>query len=207
MSQFLKFLTVITFIFSFNALAKGDGSEIQEGNLFIKVKLETDLGDIIVELDRRRAPITVNNFLRYVVKGSYDDTIFHRIIPGFAVQGGGYDKDFVAKPSFGPIFNESGNGLKNDMYTIAMARQDDPHSANRQFFFNVMDNAYLNPGKDWGYAVFGLVVQGAEVVDAMAEVETAYKADVGWRDVPVKTVMLKKATLLPMMPVQPKATQ
>lgn len=207
-----KFLTIVFLAVSILATsisvhAKGDGSEIQKSNLFPKVKFETDMGDIVVELDRRRAPITVNNFLRYVEKGSYDDTIFHRIIPNFAVQGGGYDKDYVAKPSFGTIINESGNGLKNDMYTIAMARQDDPHSANRQFFFNVIDNAFLNPGRDWGYAVFGLVVQGAEVVDAMAQVETAYNMDVGWKDVPVKPLMLKKVTLLPMMPVQPRANK
>ena len=99
------------------------------------------MGDIIVELDRSRAPITVNNFLRYVDKRSYEDTIFHRIVPDFVVQGGGYDSNFLEKPSFGKIFNESGNGLKNVMYNITMARQDDPHSATRQFFFNMSTGA------------------------------------------------------------------
>lgn len=207
MSRFQNF----TFIFSIfltmtitcSALAKGDGSEIQPDNWYPKVKFETDAGDIVVELDRRKAPITVNNFLRYVAKESYDDTVFHRIVRGFVVQGGGYDAEFKELSSFAPIFNESGNGLKNSMYTIAMARQDKPHSATRQFFFNVIDNDYLNPGRNWGYTVFGLVMEGAEVVDALAQVETEYKVELGWRDVPVENVMLKKVTIMPERQVQP----
>lgn len=187
----------ITFVSLSVFAASKDGSHIQPNNLYPRVKIETDLGDMVVELDRRRAPITVDNFLRYVEKGSYDNTVFHRIIPGFVVQGGGYDAEYRALPVFGQIFNESGNGLKNDMYTVAMARGDDPHSANRQFFFNVNDNRTLNPGRNWGYTVFGLVLEGAEVVDKLAEVETAYNTELGWRDVPVENVMLNKVTLLP----------
>lgn len=193
-----RFLMVIIAIVSLPALAAGkDGSHIQPNNLYPRVQIETDLGTLIVELDRRRAPITVNNFLRYVEKGSYDNTVFHRIVPGFVVQGGGYDAEFNELPAFGQIFNESGNGLKNDMYTIAMAREDAPHTAKRQFFFNVIDNEFLNPGRKWGYAVFGLVLEGAEVVDKLAQVETAYNMELGWRDVPVENVMLKKIILLP----------
>lgn len=197
MSRLINILLSFCLVCASHAIAMNDGSHLQPHNLFPKVKFETDAGNIVVELDRRRAPLTVNNFLRYVEKGSYNDTLFHRIVPGFAVQGGGYDIDFRELPSFGKIFNESGNGLKNDMYTIAMARQDAPHSAQRQFFFNVVDNDYLNPGRNWGYAVFGLIVEGAEVVDALAEVETGYNIELGWKNVPVEPVMLKKVTLLP----------
>ncbi|BDX05421.1 peptidylprolyl isomerase [Planctobacterium marinum] len=193
-----RYLVALLAMISFSISAQSkDGSHIQPDNFYPKVKIETDLGNMTVELDRRRAPITVNNFLRYVEKGSYDNTVFHRIIPGFVVQGGGYDAEFNTLPAFGQIYNESGNGLKNDMYTVAMARGDDPHSANRQFFFNVQDNRSLNPGRNWGYTVFGLVLEGAEVVDKLAEVETAYNMELGWRDVPVENVMLKKVTLLP----------
>ncbi|MBE1302291.1 MAG: peptidyl-prolyl cis-trans isomerase [Alteromonadaceae bacterium] len=190
-------LLCVLLSFQFPAFAVKDGSEIQADELYPRVKLETSMGDIEVELDRKRAPITVNNFLRYVNRGSYDNTIFHRIVPNFVVQGGGYDAEFNAQPAFPPIFNESGNGLKNDLYTIAMARQDSPHSANRQFFFNAKDNDSLNPGRRWGYTVFGQVLSGAEVVDAMATVETEYNMKVGWQNVPVEPVMLIKATILP----------
>ncbi len=199
-----KALLLALMLFPLASLAAKDGSHIQPNNLYPRVKIETDLGNMVVELDRRRAPITVNNFLRYVEKGSYDDTVFHRIVPGFVVQGGGYDKDFNELPSFGKIFNESGNGLKNDIYTVAMAREDDPHSARRQFFFNVADNDYLNPGRNWGYAVFGLVLEGAEVVDQLSQLETAYNVELGWRDVPVENVMLKKITLLPEPAINPQ---
>lgn len=190
-------LLCVLLSFQFPTLAAKDGSEIQADELYPRVKLETSMGDIEVELDRKRAPITVNNFLRYVNRGSYDNTIFHRIVPNFVVQGGGYDAEFNAQPAFPPIFNESGNGLKNDLYTIAMARQDSPHSANRQFFFNAKDNDSLNPGRRWGYTVFGQILSGAEVVDAMATVETEYNMKVGWQNVPVEPVMLIKATILP----------
>ena len=155
------------------------------------------MGDIVVELDRRRAPITVNNFLRYVDKRAYEDTIFHRIVPGFVVQGGGYTADFNGKSNFPDIFNESGNGLTNDLHTIAMARQSDPHTANRQFFFNVNDNSSLNPGRDWGYAVFGVIVEGEDIVDAMSEVETEYSIRLNANNVPIEPIIIKKMTVLP----------
>jgi peptidyl-prolyl cis-trans isomerase A (cyclophilin A) len=178
------------------AKAKDDGSHIQPDNYYPRVKMITSMGDIIVELDRSRAPITVNNFLRYVDKRSYEDTIFHRIVPAFVVQGGGYDTNFVEKPSFGKIFNESGNGLKNKMYNITMARQNKPHSATRQFFFNMDNNDSLDPGKNWGYTVFGSVVEGYEVLDKMAEVKTNFDPKYGWSDVPVEQVILIKVMVL-----------
>lgn len=179
------------------AKTKQDGSHIQPDNFYPRVKMVTSMGDIIVELDRSRAPITVNNFLRYVEKRSYEETIFHRIVADFVIQGGGYDSNFVEKPSFGTIFNESGNGLKNNMYSLTMARQNDPHTANRQFFFNMSDNESLDPGRGWGYAVFGSVVEGYEVLDKMIQVKTDFDPKYGWNDVPVEQVILKKVLILP----------
>jgi len=189
----------LTMMVSFAAAAakKDDGSQIQPDNYYPRVKIETTMGDIVVELDRRRAPITVNNFLRYVDKRAYEDTIFHRIVPGFVVQGGGYTADFEGKSNFPEIFNESGNGLTNDLHTIAMARQSDPHTANRQFFFNVNDNSSLNPGRAWGYAVFGVIVEGEDVVDAMSEVETEYSIRLNANNVPIEPIVIKKVTVLP----------
>ena len=179
------------------AKGKDDGSQIQADNDYPRVKMITSMGDIVIELERKKAPITVNNFLRYVDKRSYEDTIFHRVIEDFVVQGGGYDTNFAEKPSFAPIFNESGSGLKNRAYSITMARQDDPHSANRQFFFNLNDNESLDPGRNWGYAAFGSVVEGDEVVDNISKVETQYDTTYGWADVPVEQVILKKVVILP----------
>ena len=157
----------------------------------------TSMGVIVVELDRVKAPITVDNFLEHVVKGEYNNTIFHRIIDDFVVQGGGYNAKFESKKVGKNIFNESGNGLKNDVGTIAMAKENGPHTANRQFFFNLIDNKTLDPGRKWGYAVFGAIVEGEEVLEAIAKVPTDYDEAMGWNDVPVKQVMLIKATLLP----------
>lgn len=172
---------------------------IQPNNLFPKVKLITTEGDIVVELNRAKAPITVENFLQYVQAGSYNNTIFHRVIPGFVVQGGGYTEDFEAKTMFEPIFNESGNGMLNNYGTIAMARVNDPHSATRQFFFNVNDNESLNPStKGWGYAVFGWVVEGEAVLEKLAAVETQfYHEQTGWPNVPKNPPVLKKIEILP----------
>ncbi|MBT1062407.1 peptidylprolyl isomerase [Bowmanella sp. Y26] len=192
-----RILALLLMCFSPLLQAADDGSQLQKGNLFPKVKLETSMGDIVVELDRAAAPITTNNFLLYVDKRSYEGTIFHRVIQDFVVQGGGYDQEFNTKPVMKTIFNESGNGNKNELYTIAMARENDPHSAGRQFFFNMNDNPSLNPGRKWGYAVFGRVVEGTEVLDKIAAVETQVHPTWGWPDVPVEPVVLLKATLLP----------
>lgn len=194
-----RYLLFVLILVATQTMAKGkdDGSNVQPDNYYPRVKLETSLGEIVVELDRRRAPITTNNFLRYVSKNGYNGTLFHRVVPNFVVQGGGYNKDFEQKPSYPEIFNESGNGMKNELYTVAMARQNEPHSATRQFFFNVNDNPSLDPGKEWGYAVFGMVVEGQEVVDKMMEVETEYQMRLREPNSPVEPIVLEKATVLP----------
>lgn len=197
----LRYILISIFLLLPNtilAAPKDDGSQIQAGNYYPKVKFETTMGDIVIELNRKRAPLTVNNFLRYVQKRSYEGTIFHRVVIDFVVQGGGYDENFGELFSYGDIFNESGNGLKNGKYTITMARQDDPHTANRQFFFNMEDNVTLDPGRYWGYAVFGSVVEGYEVLDAISLVPTHVDPTWGWSDVPVEKIILKRAIILPM---------
>ena len=170
--------------------------EMIPDNLFPIVKIETSMGDIEVELNRMRAPISSNNFLRYVLEGEYDGTIFHRVMPGFVVQGGGYTKEIEEKTLHDNILNESGNGLQNIPGSIAMARYDDPHSATRQFFFNMSNNTSLNPGsRNWGYTVFGSVVSGMEVLEAIAGVETGYSEALDAEDVPLVPVLLVKASV------------
>ncbi|MCP3128430.1 peptidylprolyl isomerase [Shewanella sp. KJ2020] len=172
--------------------------DIQPDTLYPQVEFDTSLGKIVVELDRTRAPITVDNFLTYVVKGEYDNTIFHRVISDFVVQGGGLNPKLEELPAGKPIVNESGNGLTNSMGTIAMARDNEPHSATRQFYFNVADNTKLDPSKRrWGYAVFGEIIEGKTVLEAMAVVETTTNAKLNWPDVPVTPIILKTAKLLP----------
>lgn len=174
-------------------------AEIQPNNMFPRVVFVTSMGNITVELNRDKAPLTVQNFLRYVEKAQYSQTIFHRIVPGFVVQGGGYDADFGDKPAYGKIPNESGNGLQNTYGTIAMARERDPHSATRQFFFNVADNESLNPSsRNWGYAVFGYVVAGDEVLQKLATVESLpYHEPTGWQDVPAEPPVLIRIEVVP----------
>ena len=170
--------------------------EMIPDNMFPTVVLETSMGTVEVELNRMRAPITSNNFLRYVLEGEYDGTIFHRVMIGFVVQGGGYTKDIEEKKLYDNIINESGNGLENAFGTIAMARYEDPHSATRQFYFNMEDNASLNPNsRSWGYTVFGQVISGMDVLQAIAEVETGYSEALDAEDVPVEPVILIRATV------------
>jgi peptidyl-prolyl cis-trans isomerase A (cyclophilin A) len=188
-------LLFLFILLSFTTSAKNIA--IDPDNLFPLVKLETSKGIVIVELDRIRAPLTVDNFLMYVVKGEYNNTIFHRVVSDFIVQGGGYDEHFNAKKIDGDIANESGNGLKNIIGTIAMAKENRPHTANRQFFFNTGDNKSLDPGRRWGYTVFGAIIEGQEVIDAINLVKTEYNDGMGWDDVPVEPITLIKATLLP----------
>lgn len=189
-------LAYITLVF-FTVPTHAKNIAIDPTNIFPQVKLETSMGVIIVELDRVKAPITVDNFLTYVITGEYNNTIFHRIVEDFIVQGGGYDADFTPKKLNKDIINESGNGLKNEFGTIAMAKENRPHTANRQFFFNINDNTNLDPGRRWGYAVFGAIIEGEEILEAMAKVKTDYNETMGWEDVPLTPVMLLKATLLP----------
>ncbi|ABV38044.1 peptidyl-prolyl cis-trans isomerase, cyclophilin type [Shewanella sediminis HAW-EB3] len=172
--------------------------DIQPDTLYPQVQLDTSMGKIVVELDRTRAPITVDNFLTYVVKGHYDNTLFHRVIADFVVQGGGLNLKQEEKPYDAPIVNESGNGLSNSFGTIAMARDNEPHSATSQFYFNVGDNERLDPSsRRWGYAVFGEVAEGEEVLAAMAGVATEHNSKLDWPDFPIDEIILKKATLLP----------
>ena len=157
----------------------------------------TGYGVITLELDEAKAPASVANFLSYVRKGHYDGTIFHRVIDGFMVQGGGFAPGMSQKPSDAPIQNEADNGLKNDRYTVAMARTNDPHSASAQFFINVADNEFLNhraPNpQGWGYAVFGRVVGGTDVVDRIRAVKTGRKGM--HDDVPQQDVVIEKAVV------------
>ncbi|KMS88206.1 MULTISPECIES: peptidylprolyl isomerase [Streptomyces] len=162
------------------------------------VELNTNFGRIVLELNDAEAPKTVENFLSYVRSGHYDGTIFHRVINGFMIQGGGFTPDMDQKPTQGPIQNEADNGLKNDNYTVAMARTNDPHSATAQFFINVSDNAFLNYSAKsptgWGYAVFGKVTEGRDVVDSIKSVKTGSRR--GHQDVPTESVVIESAKVL-----------
>ena len=162
-----------------------------------RVRLETTMGNIVLVLDREHAPATVDNFLAYVNDGFYDETIFHRVIDGFMIQGGGYTADFSRKQTRPPIKNEADNGLKNTRGSIAMARTRDPHSASAQFFINVADNSALDhkapDARGWGYAVFGRVADGMEVVDEIRTQATGVHA--GFRDVPKKTITITRAVV------------
>jgi len=160
-----------------------------------QIKLTTNHGDILIELDVANAPLSAANFLNYVRKGHYDGTIFHRVIKGFMVQGGGFDAEMSQKPTEAPIQNEANNGVKNAKYTLAMARTNAPHSATAQFFINTVDNGFLDFKSEspsgWGYAVFGKVVEGQDVVDKIEKVRTGRSG--GHSDVPVEAVVIEKA--------------
>ena len=160
--------------------------------------LHTNFGDISLELDEENAPKTTANFLQYAQNGFYDDTIFHRVIDGFMIQGGGFDEDMQQKESRAPIMNEADNGLKNDCYTIAMARTNDPHSASNQFFINVQDNDSLNhrdkSTTGWGYCVFGKVTEGQNTVDKIKAVSTGNHGF--HQNVPVESVIIEKVSLV-----------
>ena len=173
------------------------GQFVQPDNLYPKVRLVTSHGDIEVELDRAKAPITVNNFLTYVKKKLYNNTVFHRLEAEFVLQGGGYDSNYQPIEQLKTIFNESGNGLKNLQGTIAMARLTDPHSASSQFYFNLKDSPHLDPGRNWGYAVFGYITAGHEVIEKIRAVQTDTSAELGWPNVPVEKVVLKTVIVLP----------
>ena len=162
------------------------------------IELQTNKGSIRIELDEAKAPTTVANFVSYVEKGHYDGTVFHRVIKGFMIQGGGFAPGMSQKPTDAPIQNEANNGLKNNHYTVAMARTSAPHSASAQFFINTTDNDFLNFKSEspngWGYAVFGKVVSGQEVVDAIEGVKTGNRG--GHGDVPLEDVVITKAVVV-----------
>jgi cyclophilin family peptidyl-prolyl cis-trans isomerase len=171
-----------------------------------QVLMQTSLGDITVELDRDRAPQSVDNFLQYVKDKHYNGTVFHRVIPGFVAQGGGYDTSFKERPTRKPIPLESSNGLSNLRGTLAMAREEAPDTATSQFYFNLVDNAYRldphpeNPQRRYGYAVFGKIITGLAVIDQMAAQPTSTSPVLGQPDVPVQNIVLIKAKLLPRTP-------
>jgi peptidyl-prolyl cis-trans isomerase B (cyclophilin B) len=162
------------------------------------VKLETSLGAITLELDAAKAPLSVANFLQYVLDGHYDNTVFHRVIDGFMIQGGGFEPGMKQKPTRETIKNEADNGLKNAAYTVAMARTPDPHSASSQFFINIANNDFLDfraaTSQEYGYCVFGKVVEGQDVVDKIRKVTTGNRG--AHRDVPVDDVVIKSAEVV-----------
>jgi cyclophilin family peptidyl-prolyl cis-trans isomerase len=160
------------------------------------VKLETSMGDIVIELDEQAAPVTVKNFLGYVEEGFFNGTIFHRVIPDFMIQGGGFTAEMTRKETREPITNEANNGLKNERGTVAMARTSDPHSATAQFFINHRDNGFLDYVENGnpGYAVFGKATEGMDIVDAIASVETTTQT--GMKNVPVEPVVIKSARVV-----------
>lgn len=166
------------------------------------INIHTSKGDIVIELDEIHAPATVANFLHYVKDGFYTDTVFHRVIPNFMIQGGGFTADMQEKPPYAPIANEAYNGLKNKRGTIAMARTHDPHSATSQFFINVRDNDGLNPGgaDKYGYAVFGKIIKGMNVADAIANVKTITKLP--YQNLPAEPIIIQSIELLPELPTQ-----
>ena len=164
-----------------------------------RVLMHTNMGDIVIELYPEKAPKTVDNFLRYVKEGHYDGTVFHRVIPNFMVQGGGFGQDYKQKPTHEPVNNEANNGLKNKRGTIAMARTSDPHSASAQFFINVVDNDFLDhtdpTPRGWGYAVFGTVVEGMDVADKIAKTPTGAAGPFP-KDAPREAIVIEKATVV-----------
>jgi peptidyl-prolyl cis-trans isomerase B (cyclophilin B) len=180
------------------ALVMAVGSGARAEKKPVKVKLATTMGDIVLELYPDKAPVTVDNFLQYVKDGHYNGTIFHRVINGFMIQGGGLDANMMEKPTRAPIKNEADNGLKNEPYTIAMARTSDPNSATSQFFINVANNSRLNftskTPSGWGYTVFGKVIEGKDVVDKIKALPTTTKGI--YQNVPQTPVTITKATVI-----------
>ncbi len=163
-----------------------------------RVRMQTSLGDFVIELEDEKSPETVRNFLQYAADGFYDNTVFHRVIDGFMIQGGGFEPGMKQKPTRETVKNEAGNGLKNDPYTVAMARTSDPHSATAQFFVNVGDNDFLNfraaTPDAFGYCVFGKIAEGRDVVDKIKKVKTGSRGF--HQDVPAEEVVIKKAELV-----------
>ena len=184
----MKALTFLTIILLINTgLAQNINDEI--------IEIQTTEGSIVIQLDGRRAPITVSNFVKLIKAKFFDGTIFHRVIPNFMIQGGGFNQDLIDLEPVDSIPNESGNGLKNLRGTIAMARTSDPHSANAQFFINTKDNSFLNPKSgNWGYAVFGNVIKGMDVADKISKKPTGPKGRFT-QDVPIENIEIKKIVI------------
>ena len=186
---------ILSFVLACSFASNASASPTPTGATTVTVQMQTNKGLIVLELDAAKAPITVANFLEYVDSGFYDSTIFHRVIDGFMIQGGGFKQGMSQKPTKEEIKNEANNGLQNKPYTIAMARTPSPHSASSQFFINVADNDFLNfsapTAQGWGYCVFGKVVAGMDVVDRIKKVRTGNRA--GHQDVPLEDVVIERA--------------
>ena len=197
----IKLLTVGLFLFSASTFAANPSAQVTQ------VEIKTSFGTITLELYPDKAPKTVENFLRYMKEGHFKGTVFHRVIPGFMIQGGGFDKTLKQKPAKQQVENEAANGLKNEIGTIAMARTSDPHSASAQFFINVADNVPLNhtspTPQGYGYAVFGKVIKGMDVVNKIAAVPTGNRG--GHQNVPVEDVMIEDVKLI--VTAKPAATE
>lgn len=189
MPRILSYLiAVLTCSFAIQSLAQENAAP--------RVRVETSMGDFVVALDRARAPLTVESFLKYVRSGHYEGTIFHRVIANFVAQGGGYDAQFIERPTSSTVPNESGNGLSNRRGTVGLARTSEPHSANAQFYVNLADNPALDPQPSrWGYAVFGQVIEGMNVVDAIGAVATGEGGPFD-RDVPLEPIVIKRVVEL-----------
>lgn len=196
--QTFFFLVLLTLSVAISAAHASNSNKGTSMSTNPQVLLQTNKGNITLELDAEKAPKTVENFLNYVNSGFYNGTVFHRVIPGFMVQGGGFEAGMKQKKTEAPIENEANNGLTNDNYTVAMARTNDPHSATAQFFINVSNNDFLNhtnpTPNGWGYAVFGKVIDGADVVDAIKGVKTGNKGPHG--DVPTEDIIIESASVV-----------
>ena len=189
--------TILGGLICFMTVVAGASEPTATGDSLVTVRMQTNKGTIVLELDADKAPATVANFIDYANAGFYDGTIFHRVIPGFMIQGGGFEPGMTQKATREPIKNEAENGLKNDLGTIAMARTPDPHSASSQFFINAKDNGFLNHTsptmQGWGYCVFGKVVEGLDVVKTIESVATGSRG--GHQDVPKDDVVIEKVTI------------
>ena len=189
MNKLISIILLVIFIKAHGC----DSQTVYPDKIFPEIKITTSMGVIIVELDRNRAPITVNNFLKYIKTGKYKNTIFHRVEKDFVIQGGGYTTQFDEIDDCDKIFNESGNGLKNAKGTIAMARYDDPHSATSQFYFNLSDNPSLDPNaKNWGYTVFGEIIEGMDILKKISHMQVEFSTILNSENVPIEPITIEQ---------------
>ncbi len=196
MKIFIQMIWLYGLLISFYLSAACPTEQAYPDATYPELTVVTDLGEVVIELDRSRAPLSVNHFLHLVKEEAFDNNLVHRVVADYVLQTGAFKTDLSTVKSCGKLFNESGNGLSNDRGTLAMARYDDPHSAETSFFINLKDNSNLNPNKKtWGYTVFGYVVSGMELVDQMAQVKTEFNAELGAKDVPVKPIKILSVRL------------
>jgi len=190
-------VAAFTFLSKEVQAATPKGQYVQPNNLFPKVRVETSMGNFVIQLDRLKAKITVNNFLSYVHNKDYDKTIIHRVETDYLIQAGGYTSKYEEIIPYDPIVNESGNGLKNKIGTIAMAKElSDAHSATSQFFININNNTNLDPGRSWGYAVFGEIIEGYEIVETISAVDVDVSPELGYPTVPKEKIIINRVIIL-----------